>query len=124
MSRQSERLAAFRRRVLREWHGCDEPAGSSANIRHASDFLEAILDYSGTAEEIDVQRLSEAWSTLAGDLVSSHCELVAFRDGEIRLRVLQPAMRFHLEQIKPLLVQRLRDELGDERVVSVRFELG
>ena len=124
MSRQGERLAEFRRRVLREWRGCDPTAGSADNVRHASEFLDAVLDGSRTAEEIGVERLREAWSALAGELVAGHCEPVGFRDGEVRLRVLQPAMRFHLEQIKPLLVRRLRAELGDERVASVRFELG
>ena len=124
MSRQSERLVGFRRRVLWEWRGSDDPAGSAENVRHASDFLDSALDVSGTAEGIDEERLREAWLSLAGELVASQCEPAGFRDGEIRLRVLQPAMRFHLEQIKPLLLNRLREELGDERVTSVRFELG
>ena len=124
MSRGGERLERFRRQVLREWRGCDRPSGSAENVRPAADFLGAILASTGTADGIDEQRLSEAWSALAGEMVASHCEPVGLRDGEVRLRVLQPAMRFHLEQIKPLLVKRLRDELGDDRVTSVRFELG
>ena len=124
MSRQSERIDEFRRSVLREWRGCDRPAGSAENVRHAGDFLAAALDSTGTAEEIDGQRLREAWAALAGELVAAQCEPVGVRDGQVRLRVLQPAMRFHLEQIKPLLLARLRAELGEERVSSLRFELG
>jgi len=124
MSRKGERLEEFRRRVIREWRGCDDPAETMVNVRHASEFLDVIIEDAGTAEGMDEERLRDAWSQLAGDLISSQCEPVGFRDGEIRLRVLQPAMRFHLEQIKPMLVKRLREELGDERVSSVRFDLG
>lgn len=124
MSREDERLEEFRRQVIWEWRGCDDPGESMANVRHASEFLDLVIEDAGTAEGMDEERLREAWSRLAGDLIASQCEPVGFRDGEIRLRVLQPAMRFHLEQIKAMLVQRLREELGDERVRSVKFELG
>jgi hypothetical protein len=40
------------------------------------------------------------------------------------LRVTQPAMRFHLEQMKPMLLERIRQQLGTERIRSVSFTLG
>lgn len=119
-----DRLAAMRRRVLREWRGCDDAVGSGANVRLAGEFLTGILAQTGTADGIDEARLREAWRALAGDLIASQCEPVGLRKGEVSLRVLQPAMRFHLEQIKPLLLRRLQEELGDKRVRSVRFVLG
>jgi hypothetical protein len=119
-----DRRDELRRRVLREWRGCDEAVRSTANVRPAGDFLAAILAQTDTADGIDEERLRQAWRSLAGDLVASQCEPVGLRRGEVSLRVLQPAMRFHLEQIKPMLLQRLRAELGDGRVRSVRFVLG
>jgi hypothetical protein len=40
------------------------------------------------------------------------------------LRVTQPAMRFHLEQMKPMLLTRIREQLGEQRIKSVKFTLG
>jgi hypothetical protein len=46
------------------------------------------------------------------------------RNGHLVLRVTQPAMRFHLEQLKPMLLTRLREQLGEQRIKSVKFTLG
>ncbi len=93
-------------------------------MHRAADLLDKVLAAVGAADGIDEQRLKEAWRRLAGEAVAAHCEPAAFRKGTVELRVLQPAMRFHLEQMKPVLLRKLRDELGDERVRAVRFLLG
>jgi hypothetical protein len=33
-------------------------------------------------------------------------------------------MRFHLEQMKPMLLKRIREALGADRVRSIRFQTG
>ncbi len=119
-----DRLAAMRRQVLREWRGCDDAVRSDANVRRAGEFLAGILAQAGAADGIDEERLREAWRTLAGELVAAQCEPVGLRAGVVTLRVLQPAMRFHLEQIKPMLLRRLQAELGGDRVRSLRLVLG
>ena len=82
-----DRLAAMRRRVLREWRGCDDAVASGANVRLAGEFLAGILAQTGTADGIDEARLREAWRALAGDLIASQCEPVGLRKGEVSLRV-------------------------------------
>ena len=115
----------LRRRVLREWRGCDEPVRSTENILQAGEFLSEILARAGGAKEgVDVERLREAWRALAGEVIAGQCQPEGLRDGVVTLRVLQPSMRFHLEQIKPMLLRRLRAELGGDLVRSVRFVLG
>lgn len=93
-------------------------------MHRAADLVAKVLAAAGAADGIEEQRLKEAWRRLAGEAVASHCEPAAYRKGVVELRVLQPAMRFHLEQMKPVLLQRLRAELGDERVRGIRFLLG
>jgi len=119
-----DRRERLRQRVLREWRGCDEPTRSTQNVRLASEFLTEILARTETAEGIDAERLRAAWRALAGEMIASQCEPDGLRDGVVVLRVLQPAMRFHLEQIKPMLLRRLRSEFGAEEIRSIRFMLG
>ncbi len=115
----------LRQRVLREWRGCDEPTRSTENVCQAGEFLSEILAQAeATKEGIDGERLRTVWRSLVGEMISAQCEPQGLRDGVVTLRVLQPAMRFHLEQVKPMLVRRLRSELGGELVRSVRFVLG
>ena len=40
------------------------------------------------------------------------------------LRVTQPALRFQLEQMKPMLLTRIRQQLGEGRVKTIKFQLG
>jgi len=110
---------------MREWRGCDDPVRSTENVLQAGEFLEEILARVSTAKEaVDVERLREAWRALAGEMIASQCQPEGLRDGVVTLRVLQPSMRFHLEQIKPMLLRRLRSELGEDQVRAVRFVLG
>ena len=46
------------------------------------------------------------------------------KNGNLVLRVTQPAMRFHLEQMKPMLLTRIRGKLGEDRIKSIKFTLG
>jgi len=117
-----KRQQEARRELLRWCLGA--PRDPEHRMYRASDLVERVLASAGAADGIDEQHLKDAWRRLAGDAVAAHCEPAAFRKGVVELRVLQPAMRFHLEQMKPVLLQRLRAELGDERVRGVRFVLG
>jgi predicted nucleic acid-binding Zn ribbon protein len=57
-------------------------------------------------------------------VIAQHTSPVSLRKGELVLRVSQPAMRFHLEQMKPMLLERLRMQLGKDRLKAIRFTLG
>jgi len=124
-SKGPDRRQRLRQRVLREWRGCDEPSRSTENVCRAGEFLSEILAQAeATKDGVDGERLRVAWRSLAGEMIASQCEPDGLRDGVVTLRVIQPAMRFHLEQVKPMLVRRLRSELGEDLVRSVRFVLG
>ena len=73
---------------------------------------------------LDEDRVKEAWSTLAGELVAKQTEPVSLRKGCLTLKVLQPAMRYHLEQLKPGLLRKLQAELGEDHVISLRLTIG
>lgn len=114
---------AMREELLAGWRGGPEALDLSANIRTPDDLLEAILKSAGIGEGIGEEEIRELWRELAGDFISRHAEPFSVRNGNLILRVTQPAMRFHLEQMKPLLLRRIRERLGD-RIVTVNFTLG
>ena len=68
--------------------------------------------------------MRSAWKELAGEFIASHTEPISVKSGHLVLRVTQPAMRFHLEQMKPMLLTRIRAQLGENRIKSVKFSLG
>lgn len=123
MKRRS-RAQAIREEILREWRGCDEAEDLGAGIHPASQFVSAILRAAGMEDGLTEEDVRAAWKELAGDFIAGHTEPVSVRNGNLVLRVTQPTMRFHLEQMKPMLLTRIRSALGQDRIKSIKFTLG
>jgi predicted nucleic acid-binding Zn ribbon protein len=115
---------AIREEIMREWRGCDEPANLNQGIHRAEKFISAILRAAGAEDGLHEDQVRATWKELAGDFISRHTEPVSVKNGHLVLRVTQPAMRFHLEQMKPMLLTRIRAQLGETRIKSVKFALG
>jgi len=86
--------------------------------------LEGILESVGVSGGLEEGRVKEAWRSLAGDMIARQTEPVSLRKGCLTLKVMQPSMRYHLEQLKPDLLRRLKEELGDEHIRMIRFVIG
>lgn len=110
--------------IVSQWVGASRPLDLNKNITEASAHIEAILDAIGVRGGLDEERVKEAWTSLAGDLIAKQTEPVSLRKGCLTLKVLQPAMRYHLEQLKPGLLRKLQKELGGENVTSLRLTIG
>ncbi len=121
---RGDRMSRLRRAILAEWRGGEEPKHPDAGVHRPDEFLAAILNQVGAAEGIDEERLRELWREIAGDLVARHASPESLKNGCLTLKVLQPAMRFQLEQMKGRLLTNLRASLGEGKVKSIRFSLG
>jgi len=121
---RGKQAAAIREEILREWRGGDEAPDLNAGIHAAGQFITAILRSAGLQDGIQEEDLRAAWKELAGDFIARHTEPQSVKGGHLVRRVTQPAMRFHLEQMKPMLLTRIREQLGGDRIQSVKFTLG
>jgi predicted nucleic acid-binding Zn ribbon protein len=121
---QSSRTSSIRRDVLREWRGCDEVGDLRDRVNSAADLVDSVLGSLGIRDGLQEDEVRSAWKELAGEFIARHSEPLSVKQGHLVLRVTQPAMRFHLEQMKPMLLGRIRKQLGEGRVRSVRFTLG
>ena len=122
--KNSPGLGKIREEILREWRGIDEPTNLNAHVHPAEKFLSAILKAAGAEDGLTEDSVRSMWKELAGDFIARHSEPVSVKNGDLVLRVTQPAMRFHLEQMKPLLLTRIRQQLGEDKVRSVKFSHG
>lgn len=123
MAKES-RLEAIRRAVLREWRGGDDPAHPDERLHGANEFVAAILRQAGATEGIDEERLRGMWREVAGDFIARNATPVSLKGGCLTLHVLQPAMRFHLEQSRMELLRKVQQAAGDGVVKSIRFAVG
>ena len=83
----------------------------------------ALMDGS-MADGLDEAEVRQVWKEVAGEFIGRHSEPASVRDGVLVLRVSQPTMKFHLEQMKPLLLERIRERLGRDRIKAIRFTHG
>ncbi len=110
--------------LMREWLGCDKPTSLSKNISEAADWVDGILKKQFFADNLDEDALKSAWKEIAGDFIGAHTEPVSAKEGHIVLRVTQPAMKFHLEQMKPELLKNIKVRFGAGKIKSIKFNLG
>ncbi|MCW1884971.1 DUF721 domain-containing protein [Luteolibacter flavescens] len=123
MAKES-RLEAIRRAVLRDWRGGEDPEHLDKRLHLPKEFLASILKQAGATEGIDEERLREMWKEVAGDFVARHATPVSLKAGCLTLHVLQPAMRFHLEQTRGVLLKKVQEAIGANLVKIIRFQVG
>lgn len=124
MKRKPPRPGRIREEILQEWRGAEEPADLNAGIHLAEKFITAILRAAGAEDGLHEDQVRATRKELAGDFIASHTEPVSVKSGNLVLRVTQPALRFQLEQMKPMLLKRIRTQLGEDKVKSIKFTLG
>jgi predicted nucleic acid-binding Zn ribbon protein len=110
--------------LFHEWLGLEKPLNLNRNLSTAGDWVDQILKSQFFANSLDEEEVKAAWKEIAGDFIGSHTEPVSVKEGHLVLRVTQPAMRFHLEQMKGELLKKIRERFGEDKVKSVRFGLG
>lgn len=118
------RTGSIREEILREWRGAEEPADLNAGIHLAKNFVTAILRAAGAEDGLNEDQVRATWNELAGDFIGRHTEPLSVKNGHLVLRCTQPALRFQLEQMKPMLLKRIRERLGEGRILSIKFQLG
>ncbi|MEO5715008.1 MAG: DUF721 domain-containing protein [Luteolibacter sp.] len=122
--RKKPRPGRIREEILREWRGAEEPPDLNAGIHKAAQFVAAILRAAGAEDGLNEDEVRATWKELAGDFIARHTEPISVKGGHLVLRVTQPALRFQLEQMKPMLLTRIRSQLGENKIKSVKFQLG
>ena len=118
------RPSKIREEILREWRGADEPTDLNAGIHLAENFVAAILRAAGAEDGLHEDQVRATWKELAGDFIARHTEPISVKGGNLVLRVTQPALRFQLEQMKPMLLTRIREQLGEGRIKTIKFNIG
>ena len=110
--------------LVSEWLGCEKPLNLKKNISAAGDWVEGILAKQFFAESLEEDAVRSAWKDVAGEFIGANTEPISVKDGHLILRVTQPAMRFHLEQLKPELLRSVKERFGADKIRSIRFQLG
>lgn len=121
---RQQRRTHFTPKVVYDWQGGATPMPTEKNCSKAGDWVDSILSSLKIADGIEEGRIREGWKAVAGEFVAGQTEVVSLKRGVLVLRVLQPTMRFHLEQSRGSLLQNVRRELGPSAVREIRLITG
>lgn len=122
--RKLTRQEILRREVRREWWGMDAPTDLNENVRMAADCVGEILRLAGLSEGMEEGHLRAIWAEVTGDFVAKCSEPVSLKRGCLTIRVTQPAMRFHLEQMRGSLLTKIQQSAANQKIQSLRFSVG
>lgn len=109
----SRSIEWMRALTLRQWRHGDPVKDPARNINHAGKFLDQLLEEVGASGSLEEKQLHDAWAKVAGDFISQNSKPESLKKGVLVLRVVQPALRFQLEQMKGKLLQNFKAELGE-----------
>lgn len=124
MKKRKPRAGGIPSEILKEWRGCEEPPDLNSGVHRPEEFIRSILQAAGMTDGLHEDQVRNAWHELAGDFIARHTEPVSVKNGQLVLRVTQPSMRFHLDQMKPMLLKRIQEQLGANHIKSVQFKHG
>lgn len=116
------RSAAVRRQVLAEWRRYPEPRDVACHLHAAGDLVSGVLAAMGVKAQVDEESVCAGWAEAVGPFLAAHSCPVALRDGVLTVRVVQPAVRYTLEQgMGKDLLERLQQTFGASLVRGLSF---
>ncbi len=117
--KSSRSIDWMRALVLRQWRHGEPVKNPTRNIQHAGEFLDKLLEEVGASGSIEEKHLHDAWEKVAGDFIAKNSKPESLKKGVLVLRVIQPALRFQLEQMKGKLLQNFKHELGEGIIKTI-----
>lgn len=108
---------------LRQWRHGDPVKDPTRNISHASEFIDKLLEEVGASGALEERQLHDAWEKVAGEFISKNSKPESLKKGVLVLRVVQPALRFQLEQMKGKLLSNFNRELGEGVIKTIVFKV-
>lgn len=113
---------ALRRRVVAEWRGYEENEDPARNLRTAAEAMRPWLEQLAGSDWLGEERIRGTWNKVVGPFLAAHAQPIALKRGVLHVRVVQPSVRYTLEQgMKKELLAKLQDAFGKQIVQGLVF---
>lgn len=114
------------RQALADWFQIPPPRfNETRNVHTVESLLGDILAKLPLKEEVmDPEILRKGWLAAAGPFLGQQANLLSIVKGVAIIQVLQPAMRYHLQQWQGALLGKLKDQFGKDAVASIKIQIG
>lgn len=113
------------RQALADWFQVSPGTSETRNLHTAESLLGDILAKLPLDEEgMDPELLRKGWLAAAGPFLGQQANLLSIVKGVATVQVLQPAMRYHLQQWQGALLGKLKEQFGRDAVHSIKIRIG
>lgn len=85
------------------------------------DALRRTLDALGLRKQIREAGAAQVWAEVVGERIDRVTRVVAVRDGVIYLSVESPTWSQELSLMKPEIIDKLNERLGEKVITDIRF---
>lgn len=113
------------RQALADWFQAVPVFSETRNVHTAESLLGAILSKLPLDEEgMDPELLRKGWMAAAGPFLGKQACLISLVKGVATVQVIQPAMRYHLQQWQGAILGKLKEQFGQDAVHSINIRIG
>lgn len=110
---------------MADWFQISPATSETRNLHTAESLLGDILSRLPLdGDGMDPELLRAGWLKAAGPFLGQQSNLLSIVKGVATIQVLQPAMRYHLQQWQGALLGKLKDQFGKDAVHSIRIRIG
>lgn len=114
-----------REQTMADWLEVPLPTNEKQGIQSVADVLvQLIPKLNLKTSSLQPEELSEGWKRAAGDFISHNAQLVKLEKGAATIKVLQPTLRYQLNQMKPALLEKLQAEFPSIKINTIHFIYG
>lgn len=113
------------RQALADWFQVPPTFSETRNIHQIGTLLGEITKKLPSLNVgLAPETLQKGWLAAAGPFLGKQANLLSISKGVAIIQVLQPAIRYHLEQWKAPLLAKLQKEFPGEDIKAVRIRIG
>lgn len=114
-----------REQTLTDWLEVPLPIDEKRGIRSAEDILMQLVPRLNiSSESMQAEQMAEGWRRAAGDFIAHNAQLVKVDKGTAVIKVIQPTLRYQLNQMKTPLMEKLQKEFPSCKIGQIRFIYG
>lgn len=117
-------MTSVRRRVLSEWRGVDEPVDLTGYEHGLAEMLAKFFSKANFEDRCTEEDLAPVWEAAVGNFVAQHSRALSYERGILYVAVLQPSVRYTLQQqLKSNILPKLRTALPGRVINDVKFRM-
>ncbi|HRQ87989.1 MAG TPA: DUF721 domain-containing protein [Bacteroidia bacterium] len=111
-------------RVLAEWRGYWEPQDMGRHEETIETVVSKTMKGLGLKDRFHEEMVFDAWNEMVDGFIAANARPVSLERRILFIQVLHATIHYELERMKGLLLARMQERFGSDKIAQIRFRLG